>query len=102
MFGLLAAEAEAIATKLELDRIAQRRPAENFDRHAVAKAHFKEAPLEFTITFDGLHRSGTPDAELIERTNRAAFNGVTRRQITRLFHSNWLLKPAMNVAGEVV
>jgi hypothetical protein len=65
MPGLFFAKGKMVAAKPEFDRIAHRRPPDNFDLGAVAKAHFQQAPAYFSVAADGKNVTLAPNAELV-------------------------------------
>jgi hypothetical protein len=62
VLGLLVAEAEAVTAKAELDRIAQRRPPDDFDGGSIAKAHLQQPAAEFAFAGDGDDHPLAPNA----------------------------------------
>src|SRR5258708_14721577 len=84
--GLLFAEAQVISTEAEFNRVAERRPANNLDKGAVAETHLKEAAAEVGIAADGDDASVTADPELVQATGLGRSAVVTTCKTTRLLH----------------
>jgi hypothetical protein len=63
--GLFFAEGQVIAAEAEFNRVAQRRPANDLDLGAVAKAHLQQPTANLRIATNGKHMPFAPDAELV-------------------------------------
>jgi len=55
-----------IPAQAELNRIAQRRSADDFYVSAVAKAHFQQTPAKLDVAADGKNAASAADAKLVE------------------------------------
>ncbi|HMB94643.1 MAG TPA: hypothetical protein VKK61_01255 [Tepidisphaeraceae bacterium] len=64
--GLLIAKRETIATQAELDRIAHRGAADDFDVGAVAETHFEQSTAQILIAVDENDRTAAADPKAIE------------------------------------
>jgi hypothetical protein len=63
---LLASQRKVIAAQTELDRIAQRRPADDFDLRAVAEAHLQQPAAKVGVATDVDDLAAATDAELAQ------------------------------------
>lgn len=85
--GLFFPEAQVVAAQAEFDRIAHRRPANDLDARAVAKAHLQQPTAEIRIATDGEDAPVTPDPELVQATGLRRVAVVTSRKTTCLLHT---------------
>jgi hypothetical protein len=85
MAGLIAAKRKVIAAESKFNRITQRRPANDFDRRAVAKTHLQQSPPNIRLTTDGNNLTMTSDAELVQAASRNRA-GTARRKFASIWH----------------
>jgi hypothetical protein len=76
-----------IPAKAELNRIAQRRSADDFNMRAIAKTHFQQPATKLHIPADGENAASAADAKLIEATGFRRAAMVTGGKIAG-FHDN--------------
>ena len=60
MAGLFFAEGQMVASQAEFNGVAKRRPANDFDLGAVAKAHFQQAAANLRIAANRKYMALTP------------------------------------------
>ena len=84
MSRLFATKAQAIAAESELDRIAQRRSADDFNIRAVAEAHLQQPATNFRIASDRDHAAGAADAELVQGAGARIATMIASGQIASL------------------
>src|SRR5580704_8732294 len=87
-----------VAAEAEFDRIAHRRPADDFHLGAIAKAHFQQPPADIRIAAYGEHMALAPHAELVQP---ACFGGaamVASREFTSFLHE----RCSVNRTGQLV
>lgn len=90
--GLLVAKAEVISAEAEFNRIAQRRPPDNFDAGAVAETHFQQPAAQFRISAHRKHAPTATDAKAVEAARFRRSAVIARRKITCLLHIQTLAK----------
>ncbi len=86
MGGLLITQRKAIAAHLERDRIAQRRPPQNFHRRPIAKPHLQQSTANFIGAANGNHMAMAPHGELVEGTSGFGSDVRATSEVTGLLH----------------
>ena len=66
MSRLLFSQGQMIPAQTELNRIAQRRAADDLYVSTVAEAHFQQTPAKLYVAADGKDAASAADAELVE------------------------------------
>jgi hypothetical protein len=84
--GLGITQGERITAKAKLDRITQRRAADDFNTRAIAKAHLQKPPPKLRIAPNRNHAPAATDAELIQPARFRWPGMVTTRKVTSLLH----------------
>ena len=75
-----------VSAQPELDRIAQRRPANDFDVRAIAEAHLQQPATNVAIPADGNHKPAAADAQLVQGASLRGSAMITARKVTCLLH----------------
>src|SRR5689334_7942409 len=75
-----------IAPQAELDRITQRRPADDLDSCSVAEAHLQQPAANFWLAPYRHHHAAAADPELVESTGFDRSTVVASGKVTGLVH----------------
>jgi hypothetical protein len=75
-----------VSADAKLDRIAQRRAAQNLDSGPIAKAHLKQAAAGLVIPADGNDMSMATHAQLVQTAGSRRTDVRASREITCLLH----------------
>ena len=83
---LLISQRQVISAQSELDRIAQRRAADDFYMRAVAEAHLQQPATNVAVAADGNDKPAAADAQLVEGASLRGPAVITARKVTCLLH----------------
>jgi hypothetical protein len=65
---LFISKRQAVASQAELDRIAHRRSADDFNVRPIAEAHLQQTTLEFAIASHGNDSPAPADTKIVQTT----------------------------------
>jgi hypothetical protein len=83
---LFISERQMVSAQPELDRIAQGRPANDFDVRAVAEAHLQQTATNVKVAADGNDKPAAADAQLVQGAGFRRPAMITTRKVTCLLH----------------
>ena len=75
-----------VSAQPELDRIAKRRAADDFDVRAVAETHLQQPATNIAIPADGNHKPAAADAQLVQRASIRRPAMIAARKVTCFLH----------------
>ncbi len=75
-----------VTAQAKFDRIAQRRTADDFDVHPIAKTHFEQTSPQWLIAVDSDDRAMATNAEIMQRAGVGGTAVVTFGKIAGFLH----------------
>jgi len=90
MGGLLIAKGEAISADFESDRVAQRRPSQDFDGCAIAESHLQQPAADIGGAANLHDFAAATNAEFVQRAGGLGADVRASSKVTGFFHDEHL------------